>query len=52
MIAPWLKFWLVVAIILLLVVATFAVGHRVVESSATFAPVSESAPVPVRGDLR
>ena len=41
-----LKFWLVVAIILLLVVATFAVGHRVVESAATFAPVSESAPVP------
>lgn len=31
-----LKFWLIVAIILLIAIATFAVGHRVADSTATF----------------
>ena len=30
-----LKFWLAVSVILLIVVATFAVGHRVVDATAT-----------------
>ena len=31
-----LKFWLAVSVVLLIVVATFAVGHRVLDSTATF----------------
>ena len=31
-----LKFWLIVAVILLVAIATFAVGHRVADSTATF----------------
>ena len=31
-----LKFWLAVAVILLIAIATFAVGHRVADSTATF----------------
>ena len=44
-----LKFWLIVAIILLIAIATFAVGHRVVDSAATFRTSAESAPEQVDG---
>ena len=39
-----LKFWLVVVVILLIAIATFAVGHRVADSTATFRTSAESAP--------
>ena len=44
-----LKFWLVVAVILLIAIATFAVGNRVVDSTATFRTSAESAPEQVDG---
>ena len=44
-----LKFWLIVAIILLIAIATFAVGNRVVDSAATFRASAESAPERVDG---
>ena len=39
-----LKFWLIVAVILLVAIATFAVGHRVVDSTATIRTSAEPAP--------
>ena len=44
-----LKFWLVVAVILLIAIATFAVGHRVVDSTATFRTSAEPVPEQVDG---
>ena len=44
-----LKFWLIVAVILLIAIATFAVGNRVVDSTATFKTSAESAPEQVDG---
>ena len=43
-----LKFWLIVTVILLMVVATVAVGQGVVNSTATFG--SPTAPVPEQVD--
>ena len=40
-----LKFWLVVTVVLLILAATFAVGSRLSDSTATFAPLSEQGPV-------
>ena len=39
-----LKFWLVVVVILLVIVSTFAVGRRVADSTAVFVPAAEEAP--------
>ena len=36
-----LKFWLVVTVVLLILAATFAVGSRLSDSAATFAPPSD-----------
>ena len=44
-----LKFWLIVAIILLIAIATFAVGHRVVDSAATLRTSAEPVPEQVDG---
>ena len=44
-----LKFWLIVAIILLIAIATFSVGHRVVDSAATFRASAEPVPEQVDG---
>ena len=44
-----LKFWLVVAVILLIAIATFAVGHRVADSTATFRVQAEPIPEQVDG---
>ena len=38
-----LKFWLTVAVILLVIVASLAVGRRVVDSTAAFGPADGSA---------
>ena len=40
-----LKFWLVVTVLLLILAATFAVGGRLSDSTATFVPPSEQEPV-------
>ena len=40
-----LKFWLVVTVVLLVLAATFAVGGRLSDSTATFVPPSEQGPV-------
>ena len=39
-----LKFWLIVVVILLAIVSTFAVGRRVADSAAVPVPVAEEAP--------
>ena len=39
-----LKFWLIVVVILLVIVSTFAVGRRVADSTAVFVPAAEEAP--------
>ena len=39
-----LKFWLIVMVILLIIVSTFAVGRRVADSTAVLAPAAEEAP--------
>ena len=39
-----LKFWLIVMVILLVVVSTFAVGRRVADSTAVPVPAAEEAP--------
>ena len=44
-----LKFWLVVAVVLLIVIATFAVGQRVVDSTATLSGSAEPASEQVDG---
>ena len=44
-----LKFWLVVAVVLLIAIASFAVGHRVVDSTATFRTPAEPVPEQVDG---
>ena len=44
-----LKFWLVVAVVLLIVIATFAVGQRVVDSTATLNGSAEPASEQVDG---
>ena len=44
-----LKFWLIVAIILLIAIATFAVGHRVADSTATFGRPTTPLPEQVDG---
>ena len=40
-----LKFWLAVTVILLILAATFAVGSRLSDSTATFVPPTEQGPV-------
>ena len=40
-----LKFWLAVTVILLILEATFAVGSRLSDSTATFVPPTEQGPV-------
>ena len=42
-----LKFWLIVTVVLLLIVATFAVGSRVVDSTATFGRSDAAMPAEV-----
>ena len=44
-----LKFWLIVAVVLLLVVATVAVGQGVVSSSATFGGPTTPVPEQIEG---
>ena len=44
-----LKFWLIVTVILLLVVATFAVGSRVADSTADFGRPDATLPPAVNG---
>ena len=39
-----LKFWLAVTVILLILAATFAVGSRLSDSTATFVPPTEQGP--------
>ena len=44
-----LKFWLIVAVILLVALATFAVGHRVADATATFSSPAAQASEPGNG---